>query len=344
MKTKIYNFKNIIEYKDLEEASSIIKNGGLVAIPTETVYGLAADGLNPEALEKIFIAKNRPMDNPLILHISDIFQVYELTKDVKEKDIEILKKLWPGPLTVILNRSDIVPDEVTAGLDTVAIRMPDNKITRNFIKICDTPLAAPSANLSTKPSPTTADAVYEDMNGRIDAIIDGGPCTIGIESTVLDLTEEAPKILRPGYYTKEMLEKYWEIVYIDLGLNDKNITPKSPGQKYKHYAPNAEVLVLIGDDDSFRKEVNKLLLENESKKIGLMVFDNDKKLYNNKDVIYMGEKEDLSYMGKILFDSLRKMDENGVELIIVRGVEEDGYGLSIMNRLKKAASQNVRRI
>ena len=344
MKTKIYNFKNIIEYKDLEEASSIIKNGGLVAIPTETVYGLAADGLNPEALDKIFIAKNRPMDNPLILHISDIFQVYELTKDVKETDIEILKKLWPGPLTVILNRSDIVPDEVTAGLDTVAIRMPDNKITRNFIKICDTPLAAPSANLSTKPSPTTADAVYEDMNGRIDAIIDGGPCTIGIESTVLDLTEEAPKILRPGYYTKEMLEKYWEIVYIDLGLNDKNITPKSPGQKYKHYAPNAEVLVLIGDDDSFRKEVNKLLLENESKKIGLMVFDNDKKLYNNKDVIYMGEKEDLSYMGKILFDSLRKMDENGVELIIVRGVEEDGYGLSIMNRLKKAASQNVRRI
>lgn len=344
MKTKIYNFKNIIEYKDLEEASSIIKNGGLVAIPTETVYGLAADGLNPEALEKIFIAKNRPMDNPLILHISDIFQVYELTKYVKETDIEILKKLWPGPLTVILNRSDIVPDEVTAGLDTVAIRMPDNKITRNFIKICDTPLAAPSANLSTKPSPTTADAVYEDMNGRIDAIIDGGPCTIGIESTVLDLTEEAPKILRPGYYTKEMLEKYWEIVYIDLGLNDKNITPKSPGQKYKHYAPNAEVLVLIGDDDSFRKEVNKLLLENESKKIGLMVFDNDKKLYNNKDVIYMGEKEDLSYMGKILFDSLRKMDENGVELIIVRGVEEDGYGLSIMNRLKKAASQNVRRI
>uniref|UniRef100_UPI0024ACC31E Sua5 family C-terminal domain-containing protein n=1 Tax=Helcococcus kunzii TaxID=40091 RepID=UPI0024ACC31E len=165
-----------------------------------------------------------------------------------------------------------------------------------------------------------------------------------IESTVLDLTEEAPKILRPGYYTKEMLEKYWEIVYIDLGLNDKNITPKSPGQKYKHYAPNAEVLVLIGDDDSFRKEVNKLLLENESKKIGLMVFDNDKKLYNNKDVIYMGEKEDLSYMGKILFDSLRKMDENGVELIIVRGVEEEGYGLSIMNRLKKAASQNVRRI
>lgn len=344
METKIYNFKNIIEYKDLEEASSIIKNGGLVAIPTETVYGLAADGLNPEALKKIFIAKNRPMDNPLILHISDISQVYELTKDVKETDIEILKKLWPGPLTVILNRSDIVPDEVTAGLDTVAIRMPDNKITRNFIEICDTPLAAPSANLSTKPSPTTADAVYEDMNGRIDAIIDGGPCTIGIESTVLDLTEEAPKILRPGYYTKEMLEKYWEIVYIDLGLNDKNITPKSPGQKYKHYAPNAEVLVLIGDDDSFRKEVNKLLLENESKKIGLMVFDNDKKLYNNKDVIYMGEKEDLSFMGKILFDSLRKMDENGVELIIVRGVEEEGYGLSIMNRLKKAASQNVRRI
>jgi len=344
METKIYDFKNIIEYKDLEEAASIIKNGGLVAIPTETVYGLGADGLNSEALKKIFLAKNRPMDNPLILHISDISQVYDLAKDVKESDIKILEKLWPGPLTVILNKKDSIPNEVTAGLDTVAIRMPDNKITRKFIEICDRPLAAPSANLSTKPSPTSAGDVYEDMNGRIDAIIDGGPCTIGIESTVLDLTEDHPKILRPGFYTKEMLEKYWDIVYIDLGLNDKNIKPKSPGQKYKHYAPDAEVLVLIGDDTSFRNEVNRLFLENQNKKIGLMVFDNDKKIYNNKDVIYMGNKEDLSYMGKILFDSLRKMDQKGIELIIVRGVEEEGYGLSIMNRLKKAASQNVRRI
>lgn len=344
METKIYNFKDTIEYKDLEEVSSIIKNGGLVAIPTETVYGLAADGLNSEALRKIFIAKKRPMDNPLILHISYFYQVYELTKDIKESDMEILKKLWPGPLTVILNKSDIIPDEVTAGLDTVAIRMPNHSITRKFIERCDTPLAAPSANLSTKPSPTTAEAVFEDMNGRIDAIIDGGPCTIGIESTVLDLTEDIPKILRPGYLTKEMLEEHWDEVRMDVGLKDKNITPKSPGQKYKHYAPNAEVLVLIGDDDNFRNEVKRLLSKKNDKKIGLMVFDNDKKLYNNKDVVYMGDKNDLSYMGKILFDSLRKMDENGVELIIVRGVEEEGYGLSIMNRLKKAASQNVRRI
>ena len=344
MDTKIYDFKNKIEYSELEEVADIIKNGGLVAIPTETVYGLGADGLNSDALKKIFIAKKRPIDNPLILHISDISQVYKLAKDVKESDIEILRKIWPGPLTVILNKNDKIPNEVTAGLDTVAIRMPDNKITRKFIEICGTPLAAPSANLSTKPSPTTAAAVFEDMKGRIDAIIDGGPCTIGIESTVLDLTEEFPKILRPGYFTKEMLEKYWDIVYIDLGLNDKNITPKSPGQKYKHYAPNAEVLVLIGDDESFREEVNSILLTNKDKKIGLMVFDNDKKLYNNRDIIYMGNKEDLSYMGKILFDSLRKMDDNGVEMIVVRGVEEEGYGLSIMNRLKKAASQNVRRI
>lgn len=344
MDTKIYDFNNKIEYSELQEVADIIKNGGLVAIPTETVYGLGADGLNSDALKKIFIAKKRPIDNPLILHISDISQVYKLAKDVKESDIEILRKIWPGPLTVILNKNDKIPNEVTAGLDTVAIRMPDNKITRKFIEICGTPLAAPSANLSTKPSPTTAAAVFEDMKGRIDAIIDGGPCTIGIESTVLDLTEEFPKILRPGYFTKEMLEKYWDIVYIDLGLNDKNITPKSPGQKYKHYAPNAEVLVLIGDDESFREEVNSILLTNKDKKIGLMVFDNDKKLYNNRDIIYMGNKEDLSYMGKILFDSLRKMDDNGVEMIVVRGVEEEGYGLSIMNRLKKAASQNVRRI
>lgn len=338
MKTKIFN----TEKENLIKASEIIKNGGLVAIPTETVYGLAADGLNSKAIKKIFDAKNRPMDNPLILHISRIDEIYRLVKEVEKKHLEILSKLWPGPLTVILKKSEIIPDEVSAGLDTVAIRMPRLDIARAFIYLCDTPLAAPSANLSTKPSPTNAHDVFEDMDGRIDAIIDGGSSDIGIESTVLDLSQDVPKILRPGFYTKEYLEQYFEKVEMDIALLKEGETPKSPGQKYKHYAPNAKVIVLLGDDDAFRREVNNIL--STEKNIGIMTFDNDKGQYDNENTIYMGSQNNLSTMAKILFKSFRKMDENSVELIVVRGVEEKGLGLSIMNRLKKAASNNVRRI
>lgn len=338
MKTKIFN----TDKENLIEAADIIKNGGLVAIPTETVYGLAADGLNKKAIRKIFEAKNRPMDNPLILHISRIDEIHRLIKEIDKKHLEILSKLWPGPLTVILKKSEIIPDEISAGLDTVAIRMPRLDITRAFIYLCGTPLAAPSANLSTKPSPTNAQDVFEDMDGRIDAIIDGGASDIGIESTVLDLSQDIPKILRPGFYTKEYLEQYFEKIEIDNAILKEGEVPKSPGQKYKHYAPNAKVIVLIGDDDSFRKEVKNIL--SAQKNVGIMTFDNDRDQYDNENIIYMGSKNNLSTMAKILFKSFRKMDENGVELIVVRGVEEKGLGLSIMNRLKKAASNNIREI
>lgn len=338
MKTKIFN----TDKENLIEAADIIKNGGLVAIPTETVYGLAADGLNKKAIRKIFEAKNRPMDNPLILHISRIDEIHRLIKEIDKKHLEILSKLWPGPLTVILKKSEIIPDEISAGLDTVAIRMPRLDITRAFIYLCGTPLAAPSANLSTKPSPTNAHDVFEDMDGRIDAIIDGGASDIGIESTVLDLSQDIPKILRPGFYTKEYLEQYFEKIEIDNAILKEGEVPKSPGQKYKHYAPNAKVIVLMGDDDSFRKEVKNIL--SSQKNVGIMTFDNDRDQYDNENIIYMGSKNKLSTMAKILFKSFRKMDENGVELIVVRGVEEKGLGLSIMNRLKKAASNNIREI
>lgn len=338
MKTKIFN----TDKENLIEAADIIKNGGLVAIPTETVYGLAADGLNKKAIRKIFEAKNRPMDNPLILHISRIDEIHRLIKEIDKKHLEILSKLWPGPLTVILKKSEIIPYEISAGLDTVAIRMPRLDITRAFIYLCGTPLAAPSANLSTKPSPTNAHDVFEDMDGRIDAIIDGGASDIGIESTVLDLSQDIPKILRPGFYTKEYLEQYFETIEIDNAILKEGEVPKSPGQKYKHYAPNAKVIVLMGDDDSFRKEVKNIL--SSQKNVGIMTFDNDRDQYDNENIIYMGSKNNLSTMAKILFKSFRKMDENGVELIVVRGVEEKGLGLSIMNRLKKAASNNIREI
>lgn len=338
MKTKIYE----INQQNLIEISQIIKEGGLVAIPTETVYGLACNGLNPEAIRKVFDAKNRPMDNPLILHISRLDQIHDLVSDISDDHLIILEKLWPGPLTVVLNKSEIIPDEITAGLDSVAIRMPDSDITRELISLVGSPLSAPSANLSTKPSPTNAKDVFEDMNGRIDAILDGGSSSIGIESTVLDLTGDTPKILRPGYYTKEMLEEYFGEVEFDLALRNNDATPKSPGQKYKHYAPNAEILVLIGSNDSFIAETKEILSRNSN--VGLMIFDEDISDFETKKIINMGSQKDLSTMAKILFESFRQMDDNNIELIVVHGVEEEGFGLSIMNRLKKAASNNIRRI
>lgn len=339
MKTKVYRQKD----NKLEELAEILKTGGLVAIPTETVYGLAADGLNPEAVKKIFAAKKRPMDNPLILHISEINQIYDLVEELDQNYAEILAKLWPGPLTVILKKSSLIPDEVSAGLDTVAIRMPDKKLTRDLISLVGSPLAAPSANISGRPSPTSAQAVLKDMDGRIEAILDGGACKIGIESTVLDLSVWPVKILRPGYYTQEILERYFGQVDLDLALKDKNQTPKSPGQKYKHYSPKAKVIVYLGDDGKVVNEMKKIRQDQEN--IGIMVFEDQVHNFpDTENIISMGKKDDLNEMAHVLFESFRKMDENKVETILVQGVEENGFGLSVMNRLKKAAGNNIKQI
>lgn len=339
MKTKVYDQKD----DNLKELAEILKAGGLVALPTETVYGLAADGLNPEAVKKIFTAKKRPMDNPLILHISEIKQIYDLVEDLDQTYAEILSKLWPGPLTVILKKSSIIPDEVSAGLETVAIRMPDKKLTQELISLVGSPLAAPSANISGRPSPTSAKAVLADMDGRIEAILDGGDSKIGIESTVLDLSVSPVKILRPGYYTQEILEKYFGQVDLDLALRDKDQTPKSPGQKYKHYSPRAKVVVFMGDDEKVVNEMKKISQDKEN--IGIMVFEDQVHNFpEDEKVISMGSKNDLSEMAHILFESFRKMDEKKVETILVQGVEEKGFGLSVMNRLKKAAGNNIKYI
>lgn len=342
MKTKIFDLKGGMDLKQLNMAAELIKKGELVAIPTETVYGLAADGLNPKAIRKIFKAKQRPMDNPLILHISKMEDLEYLAKNIKKEDIERLETLWPGPLTIVVEKNEIIPDEITAGLSSVAIRMPGHEITRKFIDYCETPLAAPSANLSTKPSPTNANSVLEDLNGVISGVIDAGDSDIGIESTVLDLTGGIPKILRPGYYTKELLETYWERVDIDEALSDSSKTPKSPGQKYKHYAPNTPVMVLIGEGKSFVEEIENTISQN--KKIGLMIFEEYIEKFENLDIISIGNKSNLRTMAKVLFDALRTLDKKGLDLIVVQGVEKTGLGLSIMNRLEKSASGNVRRI
>lgn len=341
MQTKIYKIdENNIDYDRLKELADLIKDGGLLAIPTETVYGLACNGLDKKAIERVFKAKNRPMDNPLILHISKMDELDRLTVGLKEEDREILKKLWPGPLTVVLKKSDLVPMEISGGLDSVAIRMPKKKITRELIGLCDLPLAAPSANLSTKPSPTNARDVLEDMDGRIEAILDGGDCGIGLESTVVDLTGEKKTILRPGYYTREFLDKYWPGIGLDLALKDSKEVPRAPGQKYKHYAPKARVEVYIGNGEEFSKLVEKRL-EDKKKKIGLMHFQEDRVPKGVDMVINMGSKSQLDDMGKVLFTALREMDHKGIDLVLVHGVEEEGYGLTIMNRLKKSASGRV---
>lgn len=342
METEIIKIdKDNIDIEKINRAASFIKDGELVAMPTETVYGLGADGLNEEAVKKIFIAKNRPGDNPLILHISSIDEVDRLVKNVKEKDKKVMESLWPGPVTLIYEKKDIVPKEVTAGGNTVGLRMPSNKIAREFIKASKTPIAAPSANLSGRPSPTNCEDVFMDMNGRIRCIIDGGDRDIGIESTVIDMTEDEPIILRPGFYTLEYLKEIIPGIKMDTRLN--TAIPRSPGQKYKHYAPKAEFIVFIGKQEDVRKEILAEIdkAKKKKQKIGVMSFIEDAS-YDVDLELNIGSFKDITEMGHLLFKNLREFDRNNVDIIFGVGVIEEGYGTSIMNRLKKACGGNVR--
>lgn len=328
----------------LQRAAKYIREGELVAFPTETVYGLGADGLNGEACAKIFEAKHRPADNPLILHISELSEMDRLVEGVRPQYRKLAEELWPGPMTLIFQKSKLIPDQVTAGGDTVAIRMPSHPVARDFIRVCQTPLAAPSANLSGKPSPTNAQDVLRDMDGRIACILDGGSCQIGIESTVIDCTTEHPEILRPGFYTLEFLQEYLPDIRLEDHLIEDSRPPKSPGQKYRHYAPKAEFHVYVGDlekiEDLFNEKVQKGL--EEGRKIGVMTFVEDPNEYPGAEVLRIGSEKDITEMGRVLFAHLRSFDRMGVDLILGVGVPSDhGYGVSIMNRMKKAASGNV---
>lgn len=330
-----------IDEDKLKEASHYINKGELVVFPTETVYGLGADGLNADACKKIFAAKNRPSDNPLILHISHIDELDRLVSEVPEDAKLLAKNLWPGPLTMIFKKSKLIPDVVTAGGDTVAIRMPKDPIARKFIEICKTPLAAPSANISGRPSPTNAQDVYFDMNGRVSVIIDGGDCQIGIESTVLDLTEDKPMILRPGFYTYEYIKGFLPDLVLDDSLVDDNVIPKSPGQKYKHYAPKAQMKIYVGDSSAsyIYKEAKEE--EKKGKKVGILAFEQDIDKFYDFDFVSLGNKDNLIEMSHVLFSALRLLDKKGVDIILAQGVEDKNLGKSIMNRMKKSASGNV---
>lgn len=329
------------EEKLLERAAAIIRDGELVAFPTETVYGLGADGLNENAVKKIFEAKGRPQDNPLILHVDSVDMLEQLVMDIPPAARLCMESFWPGPLTILFKRRELVPDIITAGLDTVAIRMPSHPVALRLISLSGAPIAAPSANSSGKPSPTRAEHVLEDMEGKIPMLIDGGETGVGLESTVLDLTGEKPMILRPGGITLEDIRKILPNVVIDpaLGSGEEKLVPRSPGQKYRHYAPKAQMLLVSGENVRVVDEINRLaaVAELEGMKVGIMCCTENKENYFAHKIADMGSIMDKATIAHRLFHMIRELDRAEVDLIICEAVGEDEIGLAIMNRLMKAA-------
>ena len=331
-----------IDKIEIKKQAEILKKGDTVIFPTETVYGLGANALDEKAVSKIYEAKGRPSDNPLIVHIYDKHQVEELAKDISPKAHVVMDRFWPGPITIILNKKDIVPSRTSGGLDTVAIRMPSNPIAKELLKETNLPIAAPSANISGRPSPTKANHVYEEMNNRVDGIILGGDCTFGLESTVLDLTNDIPTILRPGSVTKEDLESVIGQVNIDPALENKedNIKAKAPGMKYKHYSPNADVFIVSGGEKEVAEKINALVSENDKNNIKsvILCIEEHKNLYKG-DTIILGR--DLQEVGSNLFDSLIMADKKGYDVVYTEAFENKGIGRAIMNRLLKSAGYKV---
>lgn len=328
-----------------EEAAKILREGGLVAFPTETVYGLGANGLDAAACKKIYEAKGRPSDNPLILTIGDISGLYPIVKCVTENAKKIIDAFWPGPITLVLPKADCVPLEVTGGLDTVAVRFPSNIIARELIKEAGIPVAAPSANSSGKPSPTRASHVEFDLSGKIDMIIDGGPADWGLESTILDVSGDKPVLLRPGAVTKEMIEEVVGEIGVDPAVYSKpsaDIVPKAPGMKYKHYSPAAKVILVSGSRENVIKTINEKTAEDEAKglKVGIMATTQTKDSYVSGSVLVVGDREKPETIGANLFKILRKFDFIGTDVVYSEVFDEDGEGAAIMNRLNKAAGFN----
>lgn len=346
METKIVKIDKLnMDKSIISEASKIILEGGLVVFPTETVYGLGANALNGEAVKKIFIAKGRPQDNPLIIHVSD-YDIEYLVEEVPPIAKRIIGKFWPGPVTIILKKSKVVPYITSAGLETVGIRMPSNIVARRFIEEAKVPIAAPSANISGKPSPTTLDSCVEDLNGRVDFIVGGDISEVGLESTIVDCTIDPPCILRPGGITLEDLKEIDPRIYIDPGIMselEENIKPKAPGMKYRHYAPKAPLKIVKGDLEkvvSYITECTSLCIE-RGMKIGIIASDETKDEYTRGIIKSLGKRKDLAEISQNLFSILRSFDNDDVDMILVESFEEEGIGIAIMNRLKKAAGYDI---
>ena len=349
MKTKIIPVsEENIDSEVLAEAGGIIKNGGLVAFPTETVYGLGGDALQEESSGRIYRAKGRPSDNPLIVHICRMEDLPPIVAYVPEAARKLAEAFWPGPLTMVLPKSDKVPRTTTGGLDTVAVRMPGHKVALAFIKAAGGYVAAPSANLSGRPSPTLAKYVAEDMDGRIEMILDGGEIGIGLESTIVDLTEDIPVILRPGSVTREMLEGVLGKVGVDRAILEGNSgqAPKAPGMKYRHYAPKGELTIINGRQENVVKEINRRTrqMQEKGERVGVIGTDDTVSLYLADSVKNAGNRKDETTIAKALYRILREFDGEGVTVIYSEcfgDAEENGIGQAIMNRLLKAAGYRL---
>ena len=334
-----------IDARALAEAGSLIKLGELVAFPTETVYGLGGDALRADSARKIYAAKGRPSDNPLIIHIAKWEDIYNICRDIPEAAKKLADAFWPGPLTMILKKQDIVPKETTGGLDTVAVRLPSHAVARAFIESAGGYVAAPSANVSGRPSPTLAKYVLEDMNDKIPMIIDGGAVGIGVESTIVDLTEGTPVILRPGYITHDMLEEVLGAVSEDATMMESlhDVAPKAPGMKYRHYAPKGSLTIVAGPTDKVIDYINDACREArlDGKRTGVLCTSETRSAYRADCVKCVGTRADESTVAHGLYQMLRECDDEGLEVLFAESFPTEGIGQAIMNRLLKAAGHQI---
>jgi len=351
METKIIRIQHsadnltIQEEEALRQAGEVLRQGGLVAFPTETVYGLGGDALNKESSHKIYAAKGRPSDNPLIIHINAFEDIYPIVSEVPEAAHKLAEAFWPGPLTMILPKADKVPYETTGGLETVAVRMPSHPIARKLIAYGGGYVAAPSANTSGKPSPTVAKYVEEDMMGKIDVIVDGGEVGIGLESTIIDLTVTPPQILRPGYITEAMLQQLLNEVDTDVTImhNDSGQAPKAPGMKYRHYAPKGELTIVCGEEQQVVSYINQQVAEDRKRgeKVGVIGTDEVLEQYHADVIKSVGSRKDEESIARHLYTILREFDDENVTRIYSEGFAAEGFGQAIMNRLLKAAGHKI---
>ncbi|MEM1485319.1 L-threonylcarbamoyladenylate synthase [Oscillospiraceae bacterium PP1C4] len=335
MQTKLFTIHDIDkDSAQLSEAAELLREGRLVAIPTETVYGLAANALDPKASTAIYAAKGRPSDNPLIVHISDVEMIRPLVKRIPDALYALAEKFWPGPMTVIMEKSDLIPYETSGGLETVAIRMPSHPVALELIRRSGVPLAAPSANLSGAPSPTCAQHCIDDLTGRVDGIVDGGACEVGVESTVLTLCTDPPTVLRPGAVTLEMLQEVIPDIALDAGVFEQLSDDRkaaSPGMKYKHYSPKAQVVLVRGSLEKFRQFISA-----QKSPLGILCFEGDVQSFSQPCITY-GIEGDAASQAHHLFDALRQVDKENLQLVYVRISDNEGIGQAVYNRLLRAA-------
>lgn len=346
MQTEIITIdEHNMDEEQLRRAGEVIKRGGLVAFPTETVYGLGGDALNPDSSRKIYAAKGRPSDNPLIVHIAHWEDIYSIVAKVSREAQLVADAFWPGPLTMILPKSDKVPYETTGGLDTVAVRMPSHRVAAKLIEYSGGYVAAPSANTSGKPSPTQAKYVEEDMDGRIDMIVDGGEVGIGLESTIIDLTVTPPQILRPGYITQGMLEEVLGSVDVDKTIlrSDTGQAPKAPGMKYRHYAPKGDLTIVAGALDKVTAYINEqaAVAMAAGEKTGIIATEECMEAYRADVIKSVGSRQDEESIARHLYTILREFDDEGVTRIYSESFASEGFGQAIMNRLLKAAGHKI---